>query len=97
MTFVSPDAKLYKKQVSQLAGSRPLIYAELSITVHIFRPQRSGDLDNRLKVLLDSLQGVIYADDKQITELHAFRFEDKKNPRVEVEIRTIGLLTKIDE
>jgi Holliday junction resolvase RusA-like endonuclease len=37
--------------------------------------------------LLDSLQGFAYADDKQVTELHLIRDDDKRNPRVEIEIR----------
>ena len=50
------------------------------------RPQRSGDLDNRLKCLLDSLNGIAWSDDGQIVEIHAYRHDDKKNPRVEIEI-----------
>jgi Holliday junction resolvase RusA-like endonuclease len=38
------------------------------------------------------MQGIAYIDDNQITEMHAYRFEDKGNPRVEVEITPLGLL-----
>ena len=34
-----------------------------------------GDLDNRVKVLLDALQRVAYVDDKQVWSLEAHRFE----------------------
>ena len=43
-----------------------------------------------MKVLLDSLTGVIWEDDSQIVEIHAYRYEDKNNPRVEI---TSGIAT----
>jgi crossover junction endodeoxyribonuclease RusA len=91
LTFVSDEAKQYKRFVKDIAGLDTPIYSEISVTVKIFRPQRSGDLDNRLKVLFDALQGVVYANDSQIVEIHAFRFEDRPRPRVEVEVRALGL------
>lgn len=57
-----------------------------TLTIHWYRAQRSGDLDNRLKVIGDALIGTAYEDDKQIVELHAFRHDDKTNPRVEITI-----------
>jgi Holliday junction resolvase RusA-like endonuclease len=62
------------------------IAGEIIFTLRAFRPRKSGDLDNLPKAILDSLKGSAFHDDKQIVELHAFRFEDKSNPRVEVEI-----------
>lgn len=91
MTFVSDEAKKYREIVGRLASQPTLIYSEIAVSLKVFRPQRSGDLDNKLKCLFDAMKGVTYADDKQIVELHAFRFEDKHNPRVEVEIQVLGL------
>lgn len=90
-TFVSDEAKKYKADVAKIASLSVLIFSEIAISVKVFRERRSGDLDNRLKVLCDAMQGVIYADDKQIVKIAAERFEDKKNPRVEVEITPLGL------
>ena len=59
----------------------------VTLTVTWFRKIRRGDLDNRLKVLLDALNGVLYVDDDQVVEIHAFRKDDRLNPRVEVEVR----------
>lgn len=58
----------------------------VKFTVHVYRPKKRGDLDNCLKVLIDSLNGIAYVDDDQITEIHAYRHEDKENPRVMVTI-----------
>lgn len=91
MVFVSEEAKRYKSQVAKLAGQPSLIQSAVVVTLKVFRAQRSGDLDNKLKVLFDSLQGVVYANDSQIVEIHAFRYEDKNDPRVEVEVKMLGL------
>lgn len=84
--FVSPEAKAYKANTAmraKLARLKPLQGA-VAMTLCVYRPRRVGDLENRLKVLEDALNGIAYEDDSQITEVHMYRFEDKANPRVEV-------------
>lgn len=56
------------------------------VSVEIYRPAKRGDLDNTLKVLLDSLRGYAFVDDAQIVELHAYRHDDKENPRAVVTV-----------
>ncbi len=56
----------------------------VGLTLRFYRPERRGDLDNRIKVLLDALQGIAYADDAQVRELHCYLADDSANPRVEV-------------
>jgi crossover junction endodeoxyribonuclease RusA len=85
---VSAEAKAYKQQVALIACTNGLemLSGDVAIRLDVYREAKRGDLDNRIKVLLDSLQGILYADDKQIVEIHARQFDDKHNPRVEVEI-----------
>jgi Holliday junction resolvase len=88
------DLKKYKTAVKQIcvdAEIQPII-GDVAITFHAFRPRRVGDLDGMLKAPFDALSGFAYIDDKQITEIEAKRFEDPKNPRVEIEIRALSLL-----
>jgi crossover junction endodeoxyribonuclease RusA len=59
---------------------------ELLLEIAIYRPRTSGDLDNRIKAVQDALQKLVYSNDSQIVELHAFRFDDKTNPRAEVRV-----------
>ncbi len=59
------------------------------VTMHWFRSRKSGDLDNRIKILLDALQGAAYESDSQVVELHAYREDDKLNPRCEIVIAPI--------
>lgn len=84
----SAQATAYKEAVGylcNLAGIEPL-EGDVRLALDLYRPRRSGDLDNFLKVLGDALQGHAYVDDKQVVEIHARRFDDKHNPRVEVEV-----------
>ena len=87
-TVVSAEAKTYKTAVGWIARAaidEPLT-GDVAVTLPVYRKAKRGDLDNYNKVLLDSLSGIAYTDDSQVTELHAYRFDDKHNPRVEVEI-----------
>lgn len=87
---VSTEAKQYKVEVTwlaKIAGLHEPMTGQVAITLHVYRKQKSGDLDNRIKVLLDSLRGVVYEDDSQVVEIHAYRHEDKHDPRVEIEVQ----------
>lgn len=86
----SAEAQSYKQSVAMLArcdGVRPLS-GPVAIQVAVYRERRSGDLDNRLKVLLDALQGVFYVNDAQIVEIHATLHDDRHDPRVEVMVNS---------
>lgn len=87
--YVSSEARDYK-QVVKLTNLRvkPLD-GPVRLTATIYRPQKSGDLMNREKVLSDALQGVAYHDDKQIVEAHFYLADNKDNPRVEVNIEPV--------
>lgn len=86
-------------RVAQL--SNPIVDAYptralIKLTVKLYRPMRRGDLDNRLKTLLDALtfsekegQPGAWFDDEQIEELHAFRYDDKENPRAELLVEPV--------
>lgn len=88
MVFLTKEAKAYKTKVRLMAlsqGARPL-KGEVTLAVTAYRPQKRGDIDNILKCLLDSLNGVLYEDDSQIVSLHVLRRDDKANPRVIVSV-----------
>lgn len=90
-TVVSEDAKIYKTTVGWLARAavtEPL-RGDVSVTLNWHRPARRGDLDNVAKVTLDALQGIVYDNDSQIVELHAYRHDDKDNPRMVVRVAEV--------
>lgn len=84
----SEAAKEYQNTAGWLAKSQgvEVMSGAVGIRLTVYRKQKSGDLDNYAKCLLDSLRGIAYQDDKQVVELHLYRRDDKQNPRVEVEI-----------
>lgn len=90
--YVSQEAQAYKAGVlwkARQQGMQPMGGA-LALYVNVYRAAKRGDLDNYAKVLGDALNGVAYHDDSQVVELHMWRHDDRKNPRVEVEIRRMG-------
>ena len=84
--YVSEEAKAYKASIRNHYGLRKLTPTArpIKLTIDYYRPRKSGDLDNRIKILGDALQGVIFVNDAQIVDIHARQFDDKTNPRVEL-------------
>lgn len=89
--YRSQEASAYKSYVGLLCNTAAIapLEGDLRVTLRFYRPARRGDLDNRIKIILDALQGHAYFNDSQIAEIHARRCEDKANPRVEVEITAL--------
>lgn len=85
---LSDEGHAFKSAVATIAMIERAGYTlePVKLTIRLFRPRKSGDLDNFIKSVQDSLTGVCWRDDSQVVEIHAYRFEDKKNPRVEIEI-----------
>lgn len=86
---VSAEARKYKERVGWLlkAQHSPFLTGPIVARIRVFRARRAGDLDNFLKVVFDALEGIAFKDDNQIVEILARRDDDKKNPRVEVELQ----------
>lgn len=85
---ISEEAREYKKRVARIAlnqGFNPIV-GPVVVRSDVFRPQKRGDLDNTMKVVLDALRGIAYEDDSQVVEIHLFRNDDKMNPRAEITI-----------
>jgi crossover junction endodeoxyribonuclease RusA len=84
-TYRSAEANAYRESVAVSCRMR-LAFPEgaVKVTATWFRSRRSGDLDNRWKVLGDALNGILWADDQQITELHLYRKDAPKHGRIEL-------------
>jgi crossover junction endodeoxyribonuclease RusA len=92
-TYRSKEADAYLAAVMRVIGDWKLDSGDLSIpfykgsvkvTATWFRSRRAGDLDNRWKIAGDALNGLLWTDDKQITELHLFREDAPKAGRIEL-------------
>jgi Holliday junction resolvase RusA-like endonuclease len=92
--LLSSEARKYKAAVpnivrEQLGANVVCCTDAVRVTVEWYRERRSGDLDKRLGVVFDALQGVLYANDAQVIELVARRHEDPANPRVVITVEAL--------
>lgn len=84
--FRTREANEYRSDVGWLCrqlGIEPLA-GDVSLVIDVYRPRRSGDIDNVLKVTLDALQGHVYTNDRQVSHIDITRHDDRLNPRVEI-------------
>lgn len=77
--------KSFMYQIGLHKGQNIATHFKLSLDV--FYPSRRADLDNSLKIVLDALQmAQAVKNDRDCVEIHARRFVDKENPRIEFEL-----------
>lgn len=76
---------MFKQQCRRLGT---LMAGDLRVTLHIFYASRRPDLDESL--ILDLMQGLIYENDRQVKERHAYWGLDPENPRAEILIEKIA-------
>jgi len=76
----------FKKQCPKLSQ---LLEGDLSISCHIWYASRRPDLDASL--IFDSMEGMIYKNDRALKEMHLFWHLDRKNPRSEIIVKQIIL------
>lgn len=91
-TYKVPDAKHYGELVALICRRlriTEVVFAKgvpVRYTMTWYRARRTGDLSNRIKVVEDALNGVVWHDDGQVCEIHLYRREDKARARVELTI-----------
>tara|TARA_R100000458_G_C8233489_1_gene214500 strand:- start:458 stop:832 length:375 start_codon:yes stop_codon:yes gene_type:complete len=77
--------KSFKEQCPKLD---PLLDGNVSVWITIHYATRRPDLDE--SVILDAMQDLIYANDRQVKEKHIFWELDRENPRSEIKIQAIS-------
>ena len=83
---LAPAAIAYRKDVYgayvRQVGHCRMLFPKGPVLVSLawHRGRKAGDLDNRIKQVLDALRGVAYADDGQVSAIHAYRYESPRNP-----------------
>lgn len=78
------ELKLYIPMLKSFSKIKRLKAADGTL-----RPTTKPDIDNYIKGILDSLNGLFWHDDGQIVELHAGKYYSDK-PRIEMEIKEIS-------
>jgi len=95
-TIVSKEARLYKFNIKELIffiyKIKTPYFGKLELEISAFPPdKRQRDLDNLLKVTLDSLQsGKLFLNDYQIDKIFIERKEVVKNGKLAIKIREIN-------
>lgn len=91
--YMTPEGKALKEQYQWEAKSQwkgPPLSGDIELhATFFFGTKRKADLDNLNKLALDSLTGIAYEDDSQITELRLKRGYDKAQPRIEVGVQAL--------
>lgn len=99
LVVVSDEAKAYKAECgwrAKAAGMKP-VSGTVYINVRLVPASRvCMDLDNALKVTLDALKGIAYADDAQVYRIHAERRDPDGQARLEVEVKPMRHLTPLE-
>ena len=86
----SKEARAYKAVVAQFGGRRMIAEGPVSLYVIWWRAAKRGDLDKRLGVVLDALQGVAYANDNQVVHIDARRLDcPAKRARIVVMVESL--------
>lgn len=95
----SKAARQYGRYVNDyiavLGQNRPPLIESgpVALTMKVWRRSRRSDVHNYQKVVLDALEGICWANDRQVTHLLLIGGDemiDSKDPRVEIEYHPIG-------
>ena len=101
LTFVSDEAKSYKAECAwraKAAGFRAPLAGAVALHIRLVPKNRvCMDLDNALKVTIDALKGIVYADDAQVYRIVAERLDpDPAGARLEVEAVSLVMPTALE-
>lgn len=89
--YLSPEAQKFKRAAQLAAAKAGYLKGDavpfpspvcVAVTLTWYRDAKRGDLDNRAKATLDVLNGIMWDDDSQVTEIHLYRREAPKQGRI---------------
>jgi Holliday junction resolvase RusA-like endonuclease len=76
------------QQIQKQLGSFRTLEGPICLEFHVYYASRRPDLD--ISLIQDTLEhNGIYKNDRQVVEIHAFKYLDKKNPRVIARIHEV--------
>lgn len=92
--FTPTKTREYEKHVARVAAAHLLGKAwpldrAYSVSMTVYRAAARGDWDNYAKAICDALNGIVYADDRQVRRAEVLIVDRDPKPRVVVEIETI--------
>ena len=92
--YMKPEAKKkkidYIFQLKEQSKNQNITFYNDDVELNIkyyFHDKRVRDIDNYQKLIQDSMEWILFENDKQIKKLTLEKFIDKENPRVEILIK----------
>lgn len=89
-TYLKPAAKNLRTAYSWEAAQQwreAALTVPFGVTLHFYhQTNRTQDIDNFNKLVLDALTGIVWKDDSLINEMHLFKYVDKEYPRIELTV-----------
>jgi Holliday junction resolvase RusA-like endonuclease len=82
--YKSKEARAFECEVVSLLSGVVPTDKEVRLRLDMYFKTNASDIDGRIKITLDSMQGFLYDNDRQIIELNVTKRIDKIRPRVEV-------------
>jgi len=86
--FMYKEGKEWKENaqmIAKLKWKKKPTTKPLTMTINFYL-KRDRDVHGSGKLIADSLEGIVYVNDKQIKKMIFEKFIDKDNPRIEIEI-----------
>ena len=79
--YLHPDVLAFKNNITNILKEMTFTKSNKDIKINItfLMKNRNNDIDGPIKVLLDSMNKLVYDDDKQIIELHVNKVVCKQN------------------
>lgn len=74
------------------AHSGPPLTGDVGVSVAFYCKSKTVDADNLLKLLLDSAQGIVFENDKQVTRIHVTMHRGHPDPHTVVQFSQVGTL-----
>jgi len=58
---------------------------DVTLNIFLHLDSKRADVDSYLKIILDSLTGTVYNNDRQVTELSVIKMHDSEEPRIVIQ------------
>ena len=88
--YISQEGREFKEKLQWMAKAKRVKTTNEPVEQHLYwycKKQCNGvDLDNRLKVVLDALEGIVYKNDRQVVRIIAEKIIETKRDYAKIEV-----------
>lgn len=91
--FLTKEGKNAKESIAWEMKAKyrgKALKCDIGVDIDFYVSSNLSDLDNLLKGTFDAMKGILWDDDRQIVEILARKYIDKKNPRIEILINELS-------